>query len=994
MLISSDGDLLAAVPVLKPLLALAEISPVSWKQLSSRDGYTVSEIPPMPALGLPIKSYRTQFVVNADLAYFQRVISDEASIREYDPNLKDLRTLERRACTSLLYTSYVSPSPWLIAPRDFCVRCASVFTTPQQLMRVLADTDEGSDQLSNRSLTPNACCWAWQGSEGTPDPSQTLYLQSSMTALESDCGAVPTPLNRGRFVRGIVYCFGYVAFADPSIEGKLRVTNYCCVDPAGQLPQWLVAAAVDENTKKLRKIAALVEAAAAATPAAAQILTCPSALSAQPSSAKQQQEPQLSAASNPNASSDEANEEGFPTPLRAEVHCREALLLALPKAGGPSANETYPLTQADGDTDPLMPPASASFSSAPHSARKERRSSPPPSATREGTPAYHHTATSVPPRLPNAAANVNRKLELLSLLARANGWRTCRETGEVQYAELHALPEPLRSTDPLCVAMRVSTSVRCNLDTFAAILRNPALFPEIDPELVRVVSASTSPGGSGRAASQESSTSANGALPAATASRQASMLLSGTRRNATVDQVRHYQFDASDSFRYPWDMVLHCSDVELTQLDGGRYGFHTPEVAAATYVWAAEENTTLFYRGAHPDSYHRHMQVRVFGITAVAVPRCADTVRVSQYMLFEAGAPAPPIRQNRWHLSFQKKSPKKEFLPCVSSWMETRMKRLRRLCEDQQRRLNRSAMMALDKMPLLHFVYQVHCAEGGCLLESPETALHGDVLARSIPWAGGGSSQRLRVGGVSGEPPLLVLSTVFPCSLAKLRDYMLFNPPRCRYALESGIHAYEEFPSPPGFTTVRVEYGAASATFPQVRLTLLEAFGEVGGANASSPTLVLSRAGVGGDVGTASEELDTMDECSGVLHSGADDRFEDGRVFCYGWVASKLEGNASQTSANGSSEARERPNSGRVAVSPGLRRMLPTSEGKCEDPAVLSPECIKVTQYLSVGLPLSRQGHLDANGLPHGCMAEQAAFLQRFRDAVCSRDPNEGTSSR
>ncbi|KAG5465819.1 hypothetical protein CUR178_00533 [Leishmania enriettii] len=982
MLTSSDGDLLAAVPVLKPLLALAEISPLSWKQLSSRDGYTVSEIPPMPTLGLPIKCYRTQFVVNADLACFQRVLNDEACIRECDPNLKDLRTLERRARTSLLYTAYASPSPRLIAPRDFCVRCASVFTTLQQLMRVLADTGEGSDQLFNSSLTPNACCWAWQGCEGTPDPSQTLYLQSSMTALESDCVAVPTLLNTGRFVRGSVYCFGYVAFADPSIQGKLRVTNYCCVDPAGRLPKWLVAAAVDENTKKLRKIAALVEANAAATPAAAQIFTCPSALSAQSSSAEQQGEPQLSAASNPSGSSDEANEKGVLTPPPAEVHCREAELLAVPKAGGPSASETYPPTQADGNTHPFMPPASASFSSAP------------PSETREGTPAYHDTATSTPPRPTDAAANVTRKVELLSLLARANGWRTRRETGEVQYAELHALPEPLRSTDALCVAMRVSTSVRCNIDTFAAVLRDPVLFPEIDPELVRVVSASTSPGGPGRAVSQELNTPGHGARSAATASRHAPLLLSGTRRNATVDQVRHYQFDASDSFRYPWDMVLHCSDVELTQLEGGRYGFHTPEVPAATYVWAAEENTTLFYRGAHPDSYHRHMQVRVFGITAVAVPRCADTVRVSQYMLFDAGVSVPPIRQNRWQLSFQKKSPKKEFLPCVSSWMETRMKRLRRLCEEQQRRLNRSAMVALDKMPLLQFVYQVHCADGDCLLDSPETALHGDVLALSIPWAGGGSRQQLRAGGVSGEPPLLVLSTVFPCSLAQLRDYMLFNPPRCRYALESGIDAYEELPSPPGFTTVRVEYGAASATFPRVRLTLLEAFGEVGGANASSPTLVLSRAGVGGDVGTASEELDTIDECSGVLRSGADDCVEDGQVFCYGWVASKLEGNASQTGANGWWKARERPNRGRMAVSPELRRMLPTSEGNCEDPAVLSPECIKVTQYLSVGLPLSRQVYLDANGLPHGCIAEQAAFLQRFRDAVCSWDLNEGTSSR
>ncbi|KAG5464346.1 hypothetical protein LSCM1_00528 [Leishmania martiniquensis] len=993
MLASSDEDVVAAVPVLKSLLALVAVSPASWKQLSSCDGYTVCEIPPMPALGLPLKSYRTQFVVNADLDSFQRVLNDETSLREYDPTLKDLRTLERRACTTLLYTSYVSPSPWLIAPRDFCVWCASVLTTPQQLKRVCRESADGTGEPSIGSVTPSECGQTWQGFQGPLDPSQTLYLQNSVNALELDCAAVPTSLNGKPLVRGVVYCFGYVAFADPSIEGRLRVTNYCCVDPAGQLTQWLVATAVNENTKKLRKIAALAEAAAAAAPAAARIVSCPSVLSAPPSPAEEALKRSCSVTSHRKALSDTTREDGVTTPPPTEVHCDAAQSPPLPTVMGVPASEKPPSPKAEADAASLEPPASTGSSPRPHLAQVERRSASPLSMRKESTPAYLHTLTSKPLQRPDSVAISDSRIELLSLLARANGWRTRRESGEVQYAELRSLPEPLCSKDPLCVAMRVSTSVRCRLDTFAAVSRNPALFPEIDPELVRVVSTSTPSVASSLAPSREPSTSGHGAVPAARAATEASLFFSTNGRLDTVSQVRHYQFDAGNAFRYPWDMILHCSDVELTHLDGGRYGFHTPGVHAATYVWVGAENTTSYYRGAHPDGYHRHMRVRLFGLTAVAVPRCADTVRVSQYMLFEAGAPLPPMRQNRWHLTFQKKSPKEEFLPSVAIWMEGRMKRLCRIGEEQQCRLNSSAMVALDKMPLLYFLYQVHRAEGSRALESPETALYGDVLARPILWAGKGGNQRLGTEGGSSEPPLLVLATVFPCSLTKLRNYMQLSPARHRYALESGLHAYEEFPSPPDFTAVRVAYGAASATFPWVRLTLLEAFGEICGANVSSPTLVLSRVGVDGDVGSDCEQLNFINVCVGALHRSADEHFEDGRVFCSGWVATKLEGDANHADANSTLGALERLCSGHTPVSLELFRKRPNAGSKSEDAAVQSPQRIMVTQYLSVGLSPSRQHHLDANGLPHGCIAEQASLLQRFRDAVCSWDFIEAAPS-
>ncbi|CAJ1993893.1 hypothetical protein conserved [Leishmania donovani] len=965
MPISSDVDVVAAVPVLKPLLALAGSSPVSWKHLSTHDGYSVSELPPIPALGLPRKCYRTQFVVNGDLDSFQRVLSDEASIREFDPALKEMRILERRASKTLLYTSYVSPSPWLVTPRDFCVWSATIFTTLEQLKRVCSEAKEGSAQTSNSSLAVRKFFCTCQQSGEAPDPGQTVYLQNSVTARVSDSAAVPTPQCGKLFVRGVVYCFGYVAFADPSIQGKLRVTHYCCVDPAGQIPTWLVVAAVEENTKKLRKMAELVEAAAAAAaPAAEPTSACLNAPSADPLPATEPQEPAFTLAGSAEKPSEEVKGEGVSTPLFTKAPCDEAPSLAVPTVEGASDRGAYPSPDAEGKAALSMPSESTDVSPSPQPMPKEQRSFPPPPATCRNTATHDPSLTSMPPQPPGTAASVDPRVEILSLLARSNGWCTRREVEEIQYAELRVLPEPLRSKGSLCIAMRVSAVVRCTLDTLVAVLRDPALFPEIDPELVRVAAASTSSGASSRTASREPSTPGHGTA-------------------STAGELRHYQFDANESFRCPWEMILHCTDFEWTQIDGGRHGFHTPGVPAATHVWVSADSTTFCYRGVRPDGYHQLMQVRVFGVTAVAVPRSAESVRVSQYMLFDACAPLSPISHSSWHISFQKKCPTEEFVSGVSRWMEGRMNRLRRLSEERHRRRSSSAMVALDKVPLLRFLYAVHCAEGGRALESPEAAWYGDVLARAIRWTGEGGCSSLRTEAGSGDPPMVVLSTLFPCSLAQLRDYMLFSPPRHRYALESGVHKYEELAAPPDFTIVRVEYGAASASFPRVRLTVLEAFGELHGVNVPCPTLVLSRAGVDGDVGDECDELD-FTESSGHLRVSADTRFEDGRVFCSGWVATTLEGSGSQSCANGPWAALRSPHSGPAPVSPELCTEQSTSDGKAEEAALHQLERIVVTQYLSIGFPSAHQGDLDADGLPCGCIAEQAAQLQRFRDSVCT----------
>ncbi|GET93596.1 hypothetical protein, unknown function [Leishmania tarentolae] len=965
MHISSDADVVAAVPVLKPLLMLASLSPVSWKHLSSHDGYSVSELPPTPAVGLPMKSYRTHFVVNADLNSFHRVLSDEASVRQFDPTLRDMEIIERRAPNTLLYTSYVSPSPWIVAPRDFCVWSATIFTTLEQLKRVCSETKESVADSSNVFVAVQKFFSTSQQSGVPPDPTQTLYLQNSVTALESEAAAVPSTQSGKPFVRGVVYCFGYVAFADPSIQGKLRVSHYCCVDPNGQIPKWLVATAMKENTMKLKRMAELVEdAAAAAVPTAEPTSACLNALSAESLPAEEAQtldSPPRDSAEEP---SKDAKDESVSTALLAEPSCADAPLRLVPTVGTSSDSDACPSPDEKASTVSFSAVESADVSSSPQHMPREECSASLPLTMARNTVAHNFSLTSTSPQHPNTEASVDPRVEILSLLARSSGWITRREVGEMQYAELRVLPGPLRSKDPLCFAMRVSTSVRCTLDTFAAVLHNRAFLPEIDPELVRVVASMTPSSASSRTASREPSTAPHSSAP-------------------TAGELRHYQFDAHGSFRSPWDMILQCTDFELTQLDGGRYGFHTPGVPAATHVWLGADSATDCCSRLYPNGHHQRMQVRVFGVAAVAIPRRAESIRVSQYMLFDARAPLLHNALSTWHISSLKKCPTEKFLSGVSKWMESRMERLCRLSEEQQRRRNSIAMVELDKGPLLRFLYTIHCAEGRHALQRPEATWYGDVLARAIRWTGEGGCRTLPTETASDEPPLLVLSTLFPCSLAKLRDYMLFNLPRHRYALESGVYTYEELSSPPDFTTVRVEYGPASASFPWVRLTVLEAFGELNEVNGAWPTLVLSRTGIEGNVDDECEGMDSNKDDSHHPRVGVDERFEDGRVFCSGWVATTLQDSGNQSCANSPWAALRSPHSGLVPISPDLCTEKSTLDNKAEECAVNETQRIVVTQYLSVGLPSSHRRNLGADGLPCGCIAEQASLLQRFRDSVC-----------
>ncbi|KAG5490651.1 hypothetical protein JKF63_00773 [Porcisia hertigi] len=963
MFVSPDADVEAALPLLKSLFALSDLEHLSWRQLSSKDGYIVSELPPNPTLGLPQKCYRTQFVVNADLDSFHHVLKDEASMRLCDPTLNELRTLEQRGCTTLVYASYASPSPWLVAPRDFCVWSAAVFTTQEQLRRVSSGFKLGCAFAPDGALATSACSQSRQGCGGASDTERRIYLQNSVTAPEVDATAAPT-LEKGKpLVRGFIHCFGYMAFEDPACQGGLRVMNYCCVDPAGHIPKWVIAAAVSENTNKMRRLAALAESAGAAARAANCTLSSPSALSTEELQATQPLESQIAVADSPLALSLIAEEEVVSTPSPAKGYCDPTPSPAAPTMEGPLAKETVSSPSTKLDAVGSMASLSTDFPPPVQPLAAEQRGSSPPSGMKSSPARDRCPHTSMSPRQPATARSLDPLIQLLSSLARSHGWHTRREAGGLEYAELRTLPEPLRSNDPLIMAMRVSTSLHCRLDTFSAVLRSPALAPVIDPELVRVLNIGASSGGFHQTVRHKPTTSVHVAVPAA-------------------GQLRHYQFDAGDLFQCPWDMALECTEAELTQPESSRYGFHAPSVPAATYVWVSADNTNSCYRGVHPDSHCQHMQVRVFGVIAVAVSRSADRVRVSQYMLFKPTVALPSICVSRWYLSLQKRSAAAEFLSGVSRWMERRMDRLRSLCEAQQRRQNSSNMVALDKEPLLHFLYKVHCAEGDRALESPGTLRYGDVFAKYIPWTTEAAS-----------PPLVVLSLVFPCSLTQLRDFMLCSSPRDRYALENGVHSYDELPSPPGFTAVRVQYDAASASFPWVRLTLLEAFGEVQGVDVPRRALVLSCAGVDEDVGNAFEVMDRDGE--GLdLTVDVDERFENGRVFCYGWVATAPHGDGARACADGPSVGLGHSCTGVTHISSEVCSMRSALNDEAKEIAQHHPEYIVLMKYLSVALPCSHQPDLDAAGLPCGFIAEQAAVLQRFRDAVCMWSSINVASSR
>ncbi|KAK7200580.1 hypothetical protein NESM_000113900 [Novymonas esmeraldas] len=989
---SSDADVAAAAPVLRSLLTCASAAPLLWKTLSDRDGFCVCELPPTPALGLPMACYRTQFTVAGDMDALHRVLTEETLIREYDPTLKELRVLDQQACGALLYTSYTSPAPWLVTARDFCVWSSAVRVSRQQLAQI-CDGEGAADvviQGASRAAAHR------DESEDAP----TVFLQNSVTASASESAVVPPPRRGTSLVRGVVHCFGYVAVADASVRSQLHVVNYCCVDPAGKIPKWLVAAAVDDNTKKLKRMASQVSLAASAAAAAtvdvprAAVSPSPAPSTPAPPDAT---ETLIVVRESPAASPVTAvGVVGVPGDVAPEEHVPPHPPDSVRNSDA-AASTVRPLRRSlseslagDGDGAPPTAAASAELRHSPQRSDKAHGGPPPPlsgaataaAASASAPPTPRHPCTSPSPQRTNVAAHHHPGVAALGLLARATGWQLRREVRGMQCAELRALPPPLHCGDPACVALRVSVSVDCTLDTFAAVLRSPALAPEIDPELVRVMAIPASARRSCSAASREPSRACEtlsffageeeGPSAAAVGLGAASPL------SCDGGHLRHYEFAADDAFRCPWHMVLQCGELEVAPVDGGRYGFHTPGVPAATHVWVGTEDDVGLYRGAHPDSRHHRVPVRVFGTTAVAVPRSADTLRVSQYMLLDSsGVPTVAGRSGGWRSAFRKrKGEAGAFLAAVSAWMERRLRRLTGLCEEAQRRHQRNAIMALDKEPLLQFLYRVHCTEGGPAMERPSAVLYGDILTQSTTWT--------RAAGAS-VPPLLVLSTVFPCSLAHLRLFMLSTPPRRRYALEAGVHSYDELPAPPGFSAVRVEYGAASASFPWVRLSFLEAFGELRGEEVPWSTLVLSRTSL--DAVAAEEGCDEEPPVDGVggiglSSSGADWRFGNGRLFCSGWVATMLDGDEPLDGAQGD------------LSTPPLRSpsapSMPTAGERA--PVAHGSARIVVMQYLCVDIRSSEGPGAGAEGYSPQCVADQVDLLRRFRDAVCMWNPAQGCS--
>jgi hypothetical protein len=255
MSLASDEDVRTAAPVIEPLLQLAGSASLSWATTSTRDGYTVSEIPAAPTLGIPIKCFRTQFVVHADVDTLAQVVLSEAALRQCDPTLAEMRVLGQDRCNTLVYTAYTSPSPWLVSPRDFCVTAASIVTTPEQLNRVCPQTPPTifSEYLRDASDAPLR--------EGCPPPASSVFVQNSRSTTSPLCPPLTAADGSTAYIRGVVHCYGYIAWPDVRQKEKLHVSNFCCVDACGRIPKWLMAAAADQNMQKLKRLAQLAEEA-------------------------------------------------------------------------------------------------------------------------------------------------------------------------------------------------------------------------------------------------------------------------------------------------------------------------------------------------------------------------------------------------------------------------------------------------------------------------------------------------------------------------------------------------------------------------------------------------------------------------------------------------------------------------------------------------------------------------------------------------------------
>ncbi|KPA81570.1 hypothetical protein ABB37_03909 [Leptomonas pyrrhocoris] len=979
MPVASDADIRAAAAVLEPLLQLAGSPSLTWTTTSSRDGYTVSEIPAAPALDIPLKCFRTQFAVHADVETFAHAIASEDAARKCDPTLKEIRILSTDHCNSLLYTSYVSPAPWLVSPRDFCVTAANVLTSPDQLRRVCPQTLETLFPEYRRGVYGRS-------REDATSPSSMVFLQSSRSTPSPLC---PPPTSEGTvtYIRGFVHCYGYIAWPCAGEHGTLQVTNFCCVDACGRVPKWLVAAAIDQNTEKLKRIAHHVEETAreqASPPLPPPLPTAfeepfndaPDADGSRESVSRTLPTPPPP--TTPNESPYDAELLRVQTPGTMVSAFTETLSAATPTLSRPpSALPNAP------PTDPILfpvPPRTAS-------------SSPP---AQEIEQQQQQQFSGDQPML------FDTMVQPLALLARAHGWHAVREVDSIDYAELRALPPSLTSRDGVCVALRVSTTVTCSLDTIKELLRNPARAPEIDPELVRLVVAPPTPPQLEHNNHQPSIEREDGGEGASGTSRAQGFKSStgaSTRGRClmTSSQLRHLQFRAEPPFRHAWDVLLRCTEGEFSPHEGGQLGFHTSGVPASTYVWMAKSSDGSEGRTVHAQGFVR-MHLRVFGVVVVAVPRSADAVRVTHYLLVDTPSlSSSSSSQNslpRNDSQFAAKGAKKvtaSFLNAVSVWMGQRLCRLRSQCEAQQLKCARDAMAPLDKEPLLRYLYHIHCTQQAVAARHDTPRRVGDVQVRCTEFPGSNTEDSSPPARGAAVPPLYVFSLVFPCSLRHLQVYMNSTSSHARYAMDERIVLYEEGPSPPGFQAIHVEVTSGDDShLTPLSFSFLETFGLLRDQDAPQNALVLSRL--------------NCDQLQCVADTDSkEDAVHTGRIYCSGWVATPID--PTEDGAEGiddtpsSSSPPYVPFSASVVQREGvMRRLVASARKRFGDPPNVKdddhvPQVVPstvtrgtvVTRYVSLCTSSSCGPEAAARAERNPLMMErEATVLQRFRDAVCA----------
>ncbi|CAD2213072.1 hypothetical protein, conserved [Angomonas deanei] len=165
---------------------------------------------------LPQKVYRIERRYKCSLDAFQVIASDEKVSKEVDSMLVDFTVLDNSNNIQTVYTSYKQPAPF-VSPRDFVVR-----TSQAMLSR---------EEQENLQLNPTH---------------ERLFITAS---THGDNALHPPTRDK---VRGCVNAFGYAAYENA--DNSITVVNFMCVDPAGSIPAFAVAAGVTDQAAKLNAL--------------------------------------------------------------------------------------------------------------------------------------------------------------------------------------------------------------------------------------------------------------------------------------------------------------------------------------------------------------------------------------------------------------------------------------------------------------------------------------------------------------------------------------------------------------------------------------------------------------------------------------------------------------------------------------------------------------------------------------------------------------------